>query len=61
MVFFMGHSTRSASTPRLRSSGTSIQEILGETRWFSESTWQKLYNKPLVSSKKNEFQRQNTL
>ena len=31
----------------------SIWEILGESRWSSESTWQKLYKKHLVSLEKN--------
>ena len=45
---FKGHSTRSASTSRARLSGASIQEILGESRWSNESTWEKFYKKPLL-------------
>ena len=50
---FKGHSTRSASTSRASLSGTSIQKILGESRWRSESTWKKVYKKALASIEKN--------
>ena len=50
---FKGHSIRSASTSKTSLSGASIQEILGESRWYNESTWQKFYKKPLVSIGKN--------
>lgn len=47
------HSARLASTSKANLSGASIQEILGESRWPSESIWQKLYRKPLIPNKKN--------
>ena len=50
---FKGHSIRLASPSRASLSGASIQEILGESRWSNESTWQKFYKKPLVSIEKN--------
>ena len=50
---FKGHSTRSASTSRASLSRASIQQILGENRRPNESTWKKLYKKPLVSVEKN--------
>ena len=42
---FKGHSTCSASTSTASLSGASIQEILGESRWSNEFTWQNLYKK----------------
>ena len=53
MSSFKGHCTRSASTSRAILSVASILEILGESRWSNESTWQKFYKKPLVSIEKN--------
>ena len=50
---FKGHSILSASTSRASLSRESIQEILGETRWSSESTWQRFHKKMLVSIEKN--------
>ena len=50
---FKSHSTRSASTSTASLSGASIQETLGESRWSNESTWQKFYKNPLVSTEKN--------
>ena len=50
---FKGHSTRSASTSRVSFSGPNIQEILGESKWPSESIWQNFYKIPLVSFEKN--------
>ena len=50
---FKGHSTRSASASRASLSGESIQEILGESRWSNECTWQKFYKKPQVSIEKD--------
>ena len=50
-----GHCTRLASTSTASLCGTSIQEILGESRLSSESTWQKFYKNPLVSMK-NKFE-----
>ena len=50
---FKAHSTGSLSASRASLSGASIQEILGESRWSSESTWQKFYKIPLVSIEKN--------
>ena len=48
LSLFKGHSKHSGSASRASLSGASIQEILGESRWSSESTWQKFYKKPLV-------------
>ena len=53
LSLFKGLSTCSVSTSRARLSRASILEILGESRWFSESTWQKFYKKPSVSVEKN--------
>jgi len=53
--YFKGHSTRSASSSKAGIVGASVQEILGEGRWSKENTWQKFYNKPIIS-KEQMFQ-----
>ena len=53
---FKSHSIRSASISRARLSGASIQEILGESRWSNESTWEKFYKKSLLKrTSKTEY------
>ena len=47
---FKGHSTRAASTSKAGSIGLSIQDILSRGSWSNESTWQRFYHKPIVSS-----------
>ena len=46
---FRGHSTRSASSSKAGLAGISTDEILKRGSWSNESTWQKFYNKEILS------------
>jgi len=46
---FSGHSTRSASTSKVANLGLSLQEILDRGCWNRKSTWQRFYNKEIIS------------
>ena len=46
---YKGHSTRAASSIKAALVGLSISDILKRGSWCNESTWQKFYNKPIVS------------
>ena len=46
---FKGHSSRSASSISADLSGTSVADILKMGSWSNASTWQRFYNKPVVS------------
>ena len=52
---FKGHSTRSASSSKAGVSGLCITDILKRGSWSHESTWQRFYNKPVLSSEE-QFQ-----
>ena len=47
---FKSHSTRSASTSAAHRQGISIEDILERGQWSNDSTWQKFYNKEIVSA-----------
>ena len=44
---FKGHSIRSASSSKVRSSGVSVEEVLKMGNWSSAEVWHKFYNKPI--------------
>ena len=46
---FKGHSSRSAASAGAGLAGASISDILTMGSWSNESTWQKFYNKPVIS------------
>lgn len=46
---FKAHSSRSASSTGASLAGASVSEILKMGSWSRESTWQRFYNKPVVS------------
>ena len=56
---FKGHSTRSASSSKAGSAGLSVSDILSRGSWSQESTWQRFYNKPIIS--KNEAYQKSVL
>ena len=47
---FKGHSTRSASSSKVFSKGASISDIMSRGNWSNQCTWQKFYNKSIVSA-----------
>ena len=49
LMFFKGHTTRSAYTSKACLSGISVDDILSRGSWSNESTWQKLYHKQVFS------------
>ena len=46
---FKGHSTRSASTSKVSLHGLALSDILQRGSWSAASTWQKFYNKHIIS------------
>ena len=46
---FKSHLVRSGSTSKAKSVGVSTKQILKRERWTSKATWQKFYNKEIVS------------
>ena len=53
---FKSHSVRSASTSKAKFLGVSTKQILKRGRWSSKSTWQKFYNKEIVSHEETKFE-----
>ena len=53
---FKSHSVRSASTSKAKSLGVSTKQILKRGRWSSKSTWQKFYNKEIISQEETKFE-----
>ena len=53
---FNSHSVRSASTSKVKSLGVSTKQILKRGRWSSKSTWQKFYNKEILSHEETKFE-----
>ena len=47
---FKGHSTRSASSSCAGMSGLSVSDILKRGCWSKETTWERFYNKPVMTS-----------
>ena len=47
---FKGHSSRSASSTGAGLSGASTNDILNMGSWSNEHTWQKFYNKPVITA-----------
>ena len=47
---FKSHSTRSASSSGAKTRGASIGDILKRGQWSNASTWQRFYNKRIVTS-----------
>ena len=47
---FKGHSTGSASSSRAGMAGMSVEDIMKRGSWSNESTWQRFYNKPVLSA-----------
>ena len=52
---FKSHSVRSVSTSKAKSLGVSTKHFLKRGRWCSKSTWQKFYNKEIVSHEETKF------
>ena len=48
-AIFNGHSTRAASTSSVRGKGASIADIIKTGNWSNSSTWQKFYNRNIVT------------
>ena len=46
---FKPHSTRSASSSHARLSGLSLSDILKRGSWSNETTWDKFYNKSILT------------
>ena len=46
---FKGHSTRAVSSSKVGSTGLSVSDILNRGSWSRKSTWQRFYNKPIIS------------
>ena len=46
---FKPHSTRSLSSSHARLSGLSLSVILKRRSWFNKITWEKFYNKPILT------------
>ena len=46
---FKPHSTRSASSSHARLSGLSLSDILKRGSWSNKTTWEKFYNKPILT------------
>ena len=53
---FKSHAARSVSTSKAKSLGVSTKQILKWGRWSSNSTWQKFYNKEIVSHEETKFE-----
>ena len=53
---FKSHSVRSALTSKAKSLDVSTKQILKRGRWSSKSTWQKFYNKEIVSHEETKFE-----
>ena len=53
---FNSHSVRSASTSKVKSLSVSTKQILKQGKWSLKSTWQKFYNKEIVSHDKSKFE-----
>ena len=53
---FKSHSVRSASTSKAKFLGVSTKQILKRGRWSSKSTWQKFYNKEIISHEETKFE-----
>ena len=51
---FRGYSNRSASSSTAGISGVSVQNILSQGRWSKESTSQKFYDEPVISTAKKK-------
>jgi hypothetical protein len=49
---FKGHSTRSASSSQVFAKGASVSDILSRGQWSNADTWQKFYNKRIISANK---------
>ena len=47
---FTAHSVRSASSSKVHTMGASVSEILACGNWNNFTTWQRFYNKPVVST-----------
>ena len=45
---FTGHSTRSASSSKVKQLGLSISQILDRGQWSNKTTFEKFYNKPIM-------------
>ena len=46
---FTAHSTRAASSSKMKVLGASVSEIMNCGNWNSSSIWQRFYNKPITS------------
>ena len=46
---FKGHSTRVASSSKVGSIGLSVSNILNRGSWSQKSTWQRFYDKLIIS------------
>ena len=49
-VCFTAHSTRSASTSKVKEVGLSMKDIAKAAGWSNESTFQRFYNKPITKN-----------
>ena len=47
---YKAHSTRSASTSNANLKGLSLADVLKRGSWSNKSTWQKFYNKEVIST-----------
>ena len=50
---FKGHSSRSAASTGAGLAGASTSDILNMGSWSSECTWQKFYNKPILTAEES--------
>ena len=55
---FKGQSTKSVSSSKAEDSGASVQDSLNLDGWSKGSTWQKIYNKLVISTTKIFFRKQ---
>ena len=49
---FKAHSTRAAATSKANSLGLRIEEVISQGNWSNESTFERFYNKPIMSGEK---------
>ena len=56
---FKGHSTRAASSSKVGSIDLSVPDILNRISLSQKTTWQRFYNKPIVS--RNELYQKSVL